>query len=173
MPFKILKEDEMRKALAVVVICLAASVVFAATGELQPLKVKTGLWQMTQKVTSSENVPPQFAPMIKNAVPISYKSCVKPKDLIVNPWSNGSDNKKCRWTTVSSTGSDMEVQGTCSLNNNEGNASMQMHGKIHVLDSEHGTGSMKASVNFNGQAMNYTVDFTGKWIGASCPADMN
>jgi len=163
----------MRKAIAVGLICLAASVALAATAKLQPLKVKTGLWQMTQKVTSSENVPPQFAPMIKNAVPMSYKSCVKPTDLIVNPWSNGSDTKKCTWTTVSSTGTYMEVQGTCSLRNNEGGASMQMHGKIHALDSEHGTGTMKVSVNFNGQAMKYTVDLTGKWLAATCPADMN
>ncbi|HEV2306074.1 MAG TPA: DUF3617 family protein [Candidatus Acidoferrales bacterium] len=163
----------MRKAMAVVAISLGASLAFAATGNLKPLKVKTGLWQMTQKITSSENVPPQFAPMIKNAVPMSYKSCVKPKDLIVNPWSNGTDKKRCTWTAVSSTGTDMEVQGTCSLSNNEGGASMQMHGKIHALDSEHGTGSMKISVDFNGQAMNYTVDYTGKWLAATCPADMN
>jgi hypothetical protein len=163
----------MRKAIAVGLISLAASVAFAATAKLQPLKVKTGLWQMTQKVTSSENVPPQFAPMIKNAVPMSYKSCVKPKDLIVNPWSNGTDKKRCTWTAVSSTGSDMEVQGTCSLADNEERASMQMHGKIHALDSEHGTGSMKVSVNFNGQAMSYTVDYTGKWLAATCPAGLN
>ncbi|MHB8753736.1 MAG: DUF3617 domain-containing protein [Candidatus Acidiferrales bacterium] len=163
----------MRKAIAGGLICLAASVALAATAKLQPLNVKTGLWQMTQKITSSENVPPQFAPMIKNAVPISYKSCVKPKDLMVNPWSNGSDSKRCTWTAVSSTGSDMEVQGTCSLRNNEGSASMQMHGKIHALDSEHGKGTMKVSVNFNGQAMSYTVDYTGKWLAATCPADMN
>jgi len=163
----------MRKAIAAAVICLGASLALAATGNLKPLNVKTGLWQMTQKITSSENVPPQFAPMIKNAVPMSYKSCVKPQNLTVNPWSNGTDKKGCTWTTVSSTGTDMEVQGTCSLNNNEGSASMQMHGKIHALDSEHGKGTMKVSVNFNGQAMNYTVDYTGKWIAATCPANMN
>ena len=162
----------MRKAIAGGLICLAASVAFAATAKLQPLKVKTGLWQMTEKITSSENVPPQFAPMIKNAVPMSYKSCVKPKDLIVNPWSNGSDTKKCTWTTVSSTGTDMEVQGTCSPGNND-ELSMQMHGKIHALDSEHGTASMKVDVNFNGQPMKYTVELTGKWLAATCPANMN
>ena len=74
---------------------------------------------------------------------------------------------------MSSTGSDMEVQGTCSLGNSEGRASMQMHLKIHALDSEHSKGSMKVSVNFNGQPMNYTVDLTGKWLAATCPADMN
>lgn len=159
----------MRKAIAVAVICLGASLAFAATGNLKPLNVKTGLWQMTQKVTSSENVPPQFAPLIKNAVPMSYKSCVKPKDLIVNPWSNGSDTKSCTWTTLSSTGSDMEVQGTCHGNG----PTMQMKGTIHALDSEHGTGSMKVAINFNGQAMKYTLELTGKWLGPTCPADMN
>jgi|SRR5579872_5189414 hypothetical protein len=163
----------MRKAIAVAVICLCASLVFAATGNLKPLMVKTGLWQMTQKVTSSENVPPQFEPMIQNAVPMSYKSCVKPKDLMGNPWSNGSDNKGCTWTAVGSTGTDMEVQGTCSLGNSEGSASMQMHGKIHALDSEHSKGSMNVTVNFNGQPMRYSVDYTGTWLAATCPADMN
>jgi hypothetical protein len=45
------KKDEMRKPLSVAVICLLASVVLAATGNFQPLKVKTGLWQMTETAT--------------------------------------------------------------------------------------------------------------------------
>jgi hypothetical protein len=49
--FTIFKEDEMRKTLYAAVSCLAAAVVFAASGEFQPLKVKTGLWEMTETVT--------------------------------------------------------------------------------------------------------------------------
>jgi uncharacterized protein DUF3617 len=168
---KIIKEDEMRKTLSVAVICLAASVVFAATGKIQPLNVMTGLWQMTETVTWT-GLPPQFAAMMKNAQPISYKSCVKPKDLSTNPWGNGS-SEKCTWTAVNSTGTDMDVRATgCDLGKDYG-MTAEVHGKIHVLDSEHGTGSMEVILTGNGQTMNGHASYTGKWIAPTCPAGMN
>lgn len=162
----------MRKTLFLVVTCLAASVVFAASGELQPLKVKTGLWQMTETVTWT-GLPPQQEAMMKSATPTrTYKSCVKTKDLNTNPWAEGS-HEKCAWTALNSTGTDMEVQGTsCELGKNYG-MTADVHGKIHVLDSEHGTGSMTVTLTGNGQTMNGHASYTGKWITATCPASMN
>lgn len=187
----------MRKTLAIAVVCWAAAAAFAAARPgtqtqskkpdadasathtdvkmaLVPLNVKTGLWQMTEKV-AWENLPPQMAAMMQNAVPATYKSCVKQKDLIMNPWTNGS-NEKCSWTVLSSTGADMEVQGkSCSFGKTAQGyqATADVHGKIHVVDSEHGTGSMTVTLNFNGQTMNGRADYTGKWVGATCPAYMN
>jgi hypothetical protein len=160
----------MRRGIAVGLIFLAASVALAATGELQPLKVKTGLWQMTQRVTWT-GLPPQYAAMLQNAVPAHYKSCVKQTDLLKNPWSQGS-GQKCSWTVLNSNGTDMEVQGSCEANENEG-MSLQMHGKIHAVDSEDGTGSVDVTLNGNGMNAKGHASYTGKWIGASCPADMN
>jgi hypothetical protein len=162
----------MRKTLFVAAICLLASVVFGAKEEFQPLKVKTGLWQVTETITWS-GLPPQMAAIMKAAPPTrTYKSCVTAKDLNNNPWANGSGDK-CTWTVLNSTGSDMEVQGTsCDLGNNYG-MKADVHGKIHVQDSENGTGSMAVTLTGNGQTMNGNASYTGKWIGASCIAGTN
>lgn len=158
----------MRKAMAVGLISLAASVAFAATGKLQPLKVKTGLWQMTQTVTWS-GLPPQYAAALTNGVPAHYKSCVKTSDLIKNPWADGS-GQKCTWTALNSNGTDMEVQGSCQGNDG---VTLQMQGKIHAVDSENGTGAVDVTLTMNGMTAKGHASYTGKWIGATCPAEVN
>lgn len=178
----------MRRMIVLGAVCLSATMLLAQTqtkknqprAERQktvtqafvPLNVKTGLWQMTETITWT-GLPPQMDAIMKQAAPThTYKSCVKPKDLSSNPWANGS-NDKCTWTAVNSTGTDMDVQATgCGLGRNYG-MTANIHGKIHVLDSEHGTGSMVITVTGNGQTMNGHGSYTGKWIAPSCPADMN
>ena len=158
----------MRKAIAAGAICLAAGLAFAQTGRLQPLKVKTGQWQMTQNLTWT-GLPPQLAAALTNGVPVHYKSCVKQEDLLKNPWTNGS-GQKCSWTVLHSDGTDMEVQGTCSVGEGD-RMSLQMHGKIHAVDSENGTGSVETTLTGNGMNAKGHADYVGKWIGATCSAD--
>jgi len=179
----------MRRTMLVVAVCLSATLLLAQEkttpqrnaeqtrtaakmANLTPLKVNTGLWQMTQTVTWT-GLPPQMAAMMKQMSPTTtYKSCVKPKDLSSNPWAEGSHDK-CKWTALNSTGTDMDVQATgCEMGKNYG-MTADVHGKIHVLDSEHGTGSMEITMTGNGQNMHGHATYTGKWIGATCPADMN
>ncbi|HEV2385642.1 MAG TPA: DUF3617 family protein [Candidatus Acidoferrales bacterium] len=162
----------MRRALSLAVIALVATVVFAATEKLQPLKVKTGLWQMTETLTW-KGLPPQMAAMMNSAHPTrTYKSCVTAKDLNTNPWAEGSGDN-CTWTVLNSNGTDMEVRGTsCDLGKNY-DMTAELHGTVHVVDSEHGTGSMAVTVTGNGQTMNGHASYTGKWVGATCPAEMN
>lgn len=159
----------MRKVMAVAVICLGASLALAATEKLQPLRVKTGLWRMTQTVTWT-GLPPQYAAALTNGVPAHYKSCVKPTDLLKNPWADGS-GQKCTWTVLNSTGTDMEVQGACD-NKGDG-VTMEMRGKIHAIDSENGTGSVDATLTMNGMTAKGHASYTGKWIGATCTKDVN
>lgn len=159
----------MRKAVAVFLVALAGSLALAA--ELQPLKVKTGLWQMTQTTTWT-GLPPQLAAAMKNGQTVHYKSCVKPKDLSTNPWADGS-GQKCAWTVLNSTGTDMEIRSTsCDLGKDYGMIS-EAHGKIHVIDSENGTGSFDITLTGNGQTMNGHATYTGKWSGATCSAGVN
>jgi Protein of unknown function (DUF3617) len=165
------KEDEMKKAIAAAGLCFAASLAYTAAVSMQPLNVKTGLWQMTETITWT-GLPPQMASAMKNGQPIKYKSCVKAKDLNSNPWADGSGDK-CVWTVLNSNGTDMEVQGArCELGKEYG-MTAEVHGKIHVVDSENGTGSFAVTLTGNGQTMNGHASYTGKWIGASCPANMN
>lgn len=157
----------MRKAIAVAVICLAASLATSAE-DVHPLNVKTGLWQMTEVVTWT-GLPPQYAAMMKNAQPIKYQSCVKEKDLTTNPWANRKD--KCAWTTLKSSSTDVEVQAkSCQMGTG---GTMDIHGTIHASDTENGTGAFDVVMTMNGQTMNGHATLTGKWAAATCPADMN
>ena len=157
----------MRKAIAVAVTCLAVSLATAA-GDVHPLNVKTGLWQMTEVVTWT-GLPPQLAAMMKNSQPVKYKSCVKEKDLTSNPWSNGEE--KCTWTTLKSSSTDMELQAKSCQMGEFGTA--DIHGTIHASDSENGTGAFDIVMTMNGQTMKGHATYTGKWAAASCPANMN
>ena len=156
----------MRNRLLIVVSASAASAVLAATTTLQPLNVKTGLWRITKSVTWT-GLPPQMAAM-KTGQTQTYNSCVTAKDLNSNPWANGSGDT-CTWTVLNSTSTDMEVQAAgCSF----GNSGMTggVHGTIHIIDPQNGTGSMAITVTGNGQTMNGVATYTGKWVSASCPA---
>ena len=157
----------MRKRFLVVAIWSAASVVFAAAGQFQPLNVKTGLWQMTKTVTWTD-LPPQMAAMMKAAPQtMTYNSCITTKDLNSNPWANGSGDN-CTWTVLNSTRTDMEVRGSgCDLGKDSG-MTAEIHGQIHIKDPENGTGSMTLTLTGNGQTMHGLASYTGKWVSASC-----
>lgn len=160
----------MKKIIAIVTISAAATLGLLAQS-MQPLNVKTGLWQMTETVTWV-GLPPQLAAAMKNAKPINYKSCVKPQDLSTNPWSDGS-GEKCSWTVVKSNGTDMEVRGNaCQMGKDWGMVS-QLHGTIHASDSENGTATFDITLTGNGQTMNGHANYTGKWVSATCPPGMN
>jgi len=154
----------MRKTIAVALVCLAASLATAA-GDIHPLNAKTGLWQMTETITWT-GLPPQYAAMMRNARPINYHSCVKEKDLSSNPWADGS-GEKCKWTALKSSSSDMEVEGKSCQMGNLGTA--DVHGTIHLSDSENGTGMFSIVLNANGQVMNGHATYVGKWVSATCP----
>lgn len=163
----------MRKAIAVAAICLAASLAFAAAGKIEPLKAKTGLWQMTRTAnwTLPPQLPPQYAAIFQSGVPRHYKWCVKQKDLTSNPW--GDADQKCTWTVLRSTGTDMNIQGSCLSNESGMPMTAEGQGKIHMVDSENGTGSEDFTLTQNGMTLKGHFSYTGKWIGATCPAHMN
>lgn len=134
-----------------------ATILVAASG-YQPLNVKPGLWHVT-----GAN---QY---MGNSMKTDYKKCIRAKDLNTNPWVNGPD-ENCTWTVVTSTGSDIEIKGTsCNLGREYGmDTSVDL--KLHAVDSENVKASMQGTSTGNGQTMNVSGNFTGKWMGASCPA---
>jgi Protein of unknown function (DUF3617) len=154
----------MKKVIAATVICLAASMATAA-GDLRPLNAKTGFWRITETITWT-GLPPQYAAMMRNARPINYHSCVKEKDLSSNPWADGS-GEKCNWTALKSSSSDMEVEARSCQMGTLGTA--DVHGTVHMNDSENGTGTFSIVVTANGQVMNGHAMYTGKWVSATCP----
>ena len=81
------------------------------------------------------------------------------------------------WRHLYADGSELQRQRhggagrtSCDLGKNYG-MKADVHGKIHILDSENGTGSMEATLTGNGQTMNGVAAYAGKWIGESCPTN--
>jgi hypothetical protein len=167
----------MRKAIFVLACLVTCTSMLAAVTE-EPLNVKTGLWQVEMNLNYT-GLPPQMQAMLGQMTPQqraaaglggtkTYKQCVTPKEL-ATPWVQGDDT--CRWTVRKSTNSDLEVGGTsCQAGKNQG-LSTEVEVKVHAIDSEH----VKATVHGTGtgNGVNATLDgnYTGKWIGETCPAD--
>jgi Protein of unknown function (DUF3617) len=137
-----------------------ATLLFAAN-TYQPLNVKPGLWHVT-----GTN---QF---MGNPVKTDYKKCITAKDLNSNPWTNGPD-EKCDWTVVAATGSDIEVKGTSCEAGKEYGMTTNVDLKLHAVDTENVKASLQGTSTGNGQTMNLTGSFTGKWMGSTCSSDTN
>ncbi len=150
----------MRTSILLGVVLVSSAILFAAN-DYQPLKVKTGQWQVA---TTSDLAGSQHTN--------SYTTCVTAKDLNTNPWAKGSDDN-CQWTVVSSTASDMEVHGAACAAGKDYGMETTVDIKFHVVDSENVKASMQGTAKGNGQTVNFHGTYTGKWIGSSCPADTN
>lgn len=182
----------MRKVLLAALICSMAGVILSAAGKVQPLNVKTGFWQVSVTTTMSglPAIPPemqakldqmtpqqraQIEAMMKNRLggtpqTSSYKKCVTKEELENNPWNKPEE--KCNWTVVNSTGSDMEVKtNSCTAGKNVGMTQTNVDLKIHVVDSENVQATMQlTSTGNNDTALVGSGTYTGKWLGATCPA---
>lgn len=184
----------MRKATAGWMVCLAASFGLAATvlpaqsqskrapsasavaasNQITPLNMKTGLWQTTT-TGKYTGLPPQIAAAINPTT--THKSCLKPEQLTRNEWAKGIVGLKCSSVTVlKSTASDTDVQAKgCQAGNG---MTAEGHGKFHLANSGHLTGTM--DVTFSGNTpfggngpVQMHTDFNSTWIGATCPANLN
>ncbi len=146
----------MRKAILLGAISLAATVVVAA--DIQPLNVKPGLWQVTT-TTNVQGMGTQTQ---------SYKSCAKKENMNQYPFADRDNN--CRYKVVSSTGSRMEVTGTC-LPPEGVKADFKI--QLEVIDPENARGSGK--LDLAGPQGELHGDYTGKgkWLSATCPAGMD
>jgi Protein of unknown function (DUF3617) len=145
----------MRKAIWFGGVLLATTILLADT-TYQPLNVKTGLWQVTgtNSVGGSQHA-------------ISYKKCITTDDLNSNPWMNGPE-EKCTWTVVTSTTTDMEVQGTaCEMGKNYG-MKTDIDLKLHASDTEDVNATLQGTMTGNGRTINFNGTLTGKWVSASC-----
>ena len=90
----------MRNVSFFAAVLLWATVLLAGSN-FQPLKVKTGLWQVTE-ISNLSGLPPEMLRMMGQTPgprTITYKSCVTAKDLNSNPWAKGAE-EKCTWTVL-------------------------------------------------------------------------
>jgi hypothetical protein len=169
------------KMLAVALPLMTAALSLAAQ-KLQPLNVKTGLWEVSTTMTRTGQLPispdvlakmtPEQRARIEERMKAQgenaqrarvRKSCITKEKLEKHDMFE--ERQSCKRTVVTSTGSKMEVKAECD----------SPHGtKINVstvaeaLDSENIKGSMQMSASGAENTMNMNATFTGKWIGAAC-----
>ncbi len=141
----------MRKTLSLAAISLAATLLLAANN-LQPLNVKTGLWQVTMTIKGLG------APQVH-----TYKSCVTKENLTQYPFADR--DKNCNYNVNKSTSSHMDVSGTC-MPKEGGKADFKI--QLDATDSEdvQGTGQLTLSSPQGNMQGDYSGK--GKWIASSC-----
>jgi hypothetical protein len=147
----------MRKLTLLGAISLAATVVVAADN-IQPLNVKTGLWQ----VTTTTTIQGMGAPETR-----SYKSCVTKENQKQYPFADRDHD--CQYKVQSSTGSHMDLSGSCLY---QGGEKANFEIQLDVIDSEDVQGKGQLTLAGPQSAMHGEYSGNGKWIGASCPAGM-
>lgn len=157
---------------------------------ITPINVKTGLWQSTSTITITGGLglPPSMLSKLTPEQKAKYeaamqaqaggrttthtnKGCLTQKDLTTDPFAqkdSDDENIHCHGTLLRSTSTDIVLQETCS-----GEASMTYTMKIHAVDSEHATGTGTGTATMGGRTMNSNVKFESKWLGATCPANVN
>jgi hypothetical protein len=152
-----LKEDAMRRMILLGAISLLTTAVVAADN-IQPLDVKTGLWQVTMATSIQGMGGPQTH---------TYKSCVTKENLNQYPFADPDNN--CKYKVQSSTGSHMDVSGSC-LPKDGGKADFKI--QLDAIDSEDVQGTGQLTLAGPEGAMHGDYSGKGKWIGAGCPAGM-
>jgi len=159
-----------------------------AQNKITPMNVKTGLWESTQTVTISGalGIPPDMAAkltpeqrarfeaaMSQSALAkprtVTHKGCLKQEDLTKDPFANKDmENMKCHEDLLRSTGSEAEVDVSCT----GPDGSFQYHMTLHAADQQHVSGTGHGTATMGGRSMNSDVKFESKWIQAICPADV-
>lgn len=176
----------MRKTIFSIAVGLGATVLLAAGG-ITPLHVKTGLWEtsMTHSTSGQVSLPPEaiarltpeqrakleaaMGAMASHAPKAdTSQHCLTQEELTKDPFTGkGQDKKwKCDETMIKSTGSELDLHEVCG----EGTSKMDAHISIQALDSEHTKGTIQSDVTMGGRTMHQNMNFTSKWVGASCPA---
>ena len=145
----------MRKMIVLEAIFLAATLVVAAD-DIQPLNMKAGLWQVTMTATIKGMGAPQTR---------TYKSCVTKENMKQYPFSDPENN--CKYKVQSSTGSHMDVSGSCL---NRGGEKTDFKIQVELPDSEHAQGSGELTIASPQGTMHGDYSGKAKWIAASCSA---
>jgi hypothetical protein len=171
----------MKKLILIGAVSLAGGILLAQGSKYQPLDVKTGLWESSWTMAMKglppippdvlEKMPPEQRARLEAAMgktgsgtPMTRtnKSCLTKEQLEKNPFSQ--DQKNCKDTIISSTGSKMDIHAVCNEND------MKMDLTIHIerSDSEHVTGKVESDTTGSGHDMTMNGTFKSKWLGAAC-----
>ena len=152
----------------------------APAAKLQPLNIKTGLWENTRTIKRTGQMPipaemlnrltpEQRAKMEERmkANPSAHEStqtekhCVTKEDLEKNRLKLADE---CTTTVVSSTSTNVKAKTVCEIQGMHSTGNLE----LTASDPEHLTGSYTANISADGHTMNIEGAWTSKWLGSSC-----
>jgi len=165
-----------------IVAILALSTATWAVDTVQPLELKTGLWEVTTTVSTSLDLPipaailekltPEQRARIEERMKASKadsgKTTVKRECLTRKDLERGVPfrpaQKSCSWAVINSTSSQVEMRGYCV------DQGVKMEGtlRIEVLSPEAAEGSVQFSTNGENATPGLTSTFKAKWIRPRC-----
>jgi hypothetical protein len=145
----------MHKKILLGVISLVA-IVAVAQNKVQPLNIKTGVWQITMTMTIQGMGSPHTH---------TYESCVTKENLSQYPFADPDNH--CQYKVQSSTGTRMDVSGSC-MPKEGGKADFKI--QLDAVDSENVNGTGELTFAGPDGAMHGEYSGKGKWIAATCAA---
>ena len=150
--------------------------------KLQPLNLKTGLWESTRTIKRTGQLPIP-AEMLNRLTPeqrarmqerikansaahtstATEKHCITKEDLESDRLKL-LETKECSTTVLNSTPTAAKAKFVCDQ---EG---MRLTGTLELVaaDPEHVNGSYQSAVNGGGNTTNVDGTWTSKWLGPSC-----
>jgi hypothetical protein len=162
-----------------IAILTLTSVAVWAEDKVQPLNVKTGLWETTTTLTTSGEMPipaeflAKMTPaqrakmderMKANAASKTrtntHKSCETKEKLEKAPFSN----HECAQSVLTSSESKAELKVACDYGDVKGTGTII----VEALSPESVKGSGQITASGGGHTINSNSTFTSKWIGSSC-----
>jgi hypothetical protein len=165
----------------VAVILLWSFAIWAAD-RVQPLDIKTGLWEITTTnlMSGMPPIPPETlarmtpeqrarfeesmkATMSGKPKTTTRKDCVT-REKLNKDYLFGEERKQCTRTVITASSSKTEMKMQCEEEN------MKMDGTVRMeaLSSEQVKGTMKMMATGSGRTMNVDVDFNARYLGPVC-----
>jgi len=170
----------MRTRLFLVLMFVVAMAVWA-NDKIQPLNTKLGLWEMTVATANMGQMPipedvlskltPEQQAMVKQRMQAAggmsgaartYKSCLTKEKM--DSGAAFSEDKTCKPTIITSTGSKFVVNVECDTNGVKGNGTIQ----FEALDPENVKGTIHMTMTGNGQTRTMDSTVKGKWLAPAC-----
>ncbi len=163
----------------VLIIKITLGLGFLAAADFRPLDVKTGEWESSMTVSTSD-LPPIPVEALAQMTPeqrarieqqtkslsgrtVLHKFCLK-KEKLNTPLTWGNNDKACTNTLVNSTASMQEIHVECTRNSSKSSGTM----RFESLDSEHIKGTVKMTITNSTGNMDINSAFTAKWLGDTC-----
>jgi hypothetical protein len=170
----------MKKGIFLASVILSSSALWAADN-LQPLDIKTGLWEasMTHATAGMPPIPPEvlakltpeqrarMEEMMKNRSGASgtttTKSCIT-KEKLEKDMAFRDERTQCTRTVVSSSSRGFEMKLHCGEKDSTSDGTF----KLDVINSESVKGAFHMVVSGGDHTMNIDNTFTGRYLGPAC-----